>query len=103
MKNAIITEFVKFKGLENRSDEQIITASENFINDFHVKQDGFIDVELIKPFEGNDWMLIFHFENMEKVKAIGEKMRSSKEFGEFATAIVPGSISVSFNHKLKGW
>ena len=102
MKNAIITEFVKFKVLETTTVEQLLTKVD-ILNDFQKKQDGYIDAELVKHVEENLWCLIYHYESMEKVKVIGEKMRSSKVFDEFMPLAVPGSVSVTFYHQLKNW
>ena len=102
MKDTIITEFVKFKVLETTTDEQLILKAD-ILNDFQKKQDGFIDAELVKDTEENAWYFIYHYENMEKVKAIGEKMRNCKEFDEFKTLFVPGSIGVTFYPQLREW
>jgi hypothetical protein len=102
MKDKIITEFVNFKVLETTNVEQLISKAD-ILNDFQKKQDGYIDAELVKGVEGNVWCLIYHYENLEKVKLIGEKMRSSRVFDEFIPLIVPGSLSVTFYHQLKKW
>ena len=102
MKNTIITEFVKFQVLETTTDEKLI-AQTDILNDFQKKQDGFIDAELVKDVDKNEWCLVYHYENMEKVKAIGEKLRNSKEFGAFVPNIVPGTLNITFYHKLKRW
>ena len=99
----MITEFVKFKALETTRDEQLIFKADAMINGFWKKQDGFIDAELVKDVEANAWCFIYHNENLEQLKAGGEKMRNSKEFGEFIPLIVPGSIGVTFFHQLRKW
>ncbi len=98
----IITELVKFKVLETTTDEQLISKAD-ILNEFQKKQDGFIDAELVKDIKEGEWYLIYHYENMEKVKVIGEKMRSSKIFDEFIPLTFPGSLSVNFYQKLKEW
>ncbi len=102
MKDTIITEFVKFKALETTTDEQL-TLKADIFNDFQKKQDGFINAELVKDTGENAWLFIYHYENMEKVKAIGEKLRNCKEFDELKTLFVPGSIGVTFYPQLKEW
>jgi hypothetical protein len=102
MKNEIITEFVKFKVLESTSVEQL-TIKADILNDFQMKQDGYIDAELVKSVDDNSWCLIYHYESLEKVKAIGEKMRSCKVFDEFIPLIVPESLTVTFDRQLKKW
>ena len=88
-----ITEFVEISLPETTTVEQLTEKAENF-NNFLKKQDGYIDGELVQALEGNAWRFVFHFENMEKVKAIGEKMRASSEFAEFKSVI--GKIGVTF-------
>ena len=70
---------------------------------FLQKQDGFIDAELVKAVDGNVWYFIYHIESMEKLKAVGEKLRSSKMFDHITPLIVPGSLSVSFFEQTKKW
>lgn len=102
MKKAMITEFVEVSVPETTTVEQFTEKAES-LNNFLQKQDGYIDGELIKALEDNVWRFVFHFENMEKVKTIGEKMRASTEFNEFRSVIMPGSIGVSFFNQFKSW
>jgi antibiotic biosynthesis monooxygenase (ABM) superfamily enzyme len=102
MKKTMITEFVEIRVSETTTVEQFTEKAENF-NNFLKKQDGYIDGELVKAIEGDTWRFVFHFGNMEKIKVIGEKMRSSSEFNEFKSVIVPGSIGVTFFHLVKKW
>ncbi len=102
MKTTMITEFVEIRVLETATDEQLLAKAE-VLNDFLKMQDGYVDAELLKGIERNIWRFIFHFESMEKVKAIGEKMRSSEEFNDFKTLIVPGSIGVTFFRQERKW
>jgi hypothetical protein len=98
----IITEFVKFRALETTTDELLISKAD-ILNDFQKKQDGFIDAELVKGIKENEWFLICHYENMEKLKITGEKMRGSKVFDEFTPFLEPGSLSVTFCQQIEKW
>ncbi|HNX84684.1 MAG: hypothetical protein GT597_14170 [Bacteroidales bacterium] len=102
MKTKVITEFVKMEVLQTTTEEQLLAKTE-IINQFLRKQDGFIDAELVKAIEGNVWFLIYHIENFEKLKALGEKLRAMKLFDEIIPLIEPGSMSVSFYQKIKTW
>jgi len=102
MKNSIITEFVNFKVPETTTLEQLVSKAGNLI-DFQKKLDGYIDSELVKDVRENEWRFIYHYESLEKLKLIGENLRSSKEFGEFTSLVVPGSINVTFYHGIKKW
>lgn len=102
MKTKVITEFVKMEVLQTTTEEQLLAKTE-IINQFLRKQDGFIDAELVKAIEGNVWFLIYHIENFEKLKALGEKLRAMKLFDEIIPLIEPGSMTVSFYQKIKTW
>lgn len=102
MKTTIITEFVKIEALQTTTDEQLMTKAD-LINGFLQKQDGFIDSELMKALEGNIWYFIYHIENMEKLRIVGEKLRSSKLFDELTPLIVAGSMNISFFNQYKRW
>jgi hypothetical protein len=99
----MITELVNFKALETTTDEQLLLKADIFINGFLKKQEGFIDAELVKDGEGDARCFIIRYESFEKVKAIVAKMGNCKEFDEFKSVIVPGSISVTFQQQLRTW
>ncbi len=102
MKDTIITEFVKFKVLQTTTDDQLMSKADIFY-DFQKNQDGFINAELVKDAEENVWLFIYHYESMEKVKAIGEKLRNCKEFDELKTLFESGSIGVTFCPQFRKW
>jgi hypothetical protein len=102
MKNTVITEFVKIDVLQSVTDEQL-AANADVINGFLQNQDGFIDSELVKALEGNTWYMVYHIESLEKLKVVGEKIRSIKLFDELTPLIVPGSMCVSFFNRIKCW
>lgn len=95
MKSTIITEFVRIEVLQTTTDEQLLSKAD-VINEFLQKQDGFIDAELIKALEGRLWYFIYHIENIEKLRIVGEKIRAMKLFDEITPLIEPGSMNVSF-------
>ena len=98
----MITEFVKFKLSETADEEGLISAADALI-DFQKKENGFIEGELVKHIEQNEWCFVYRYESLKKLKAIGEKMRSCKIFDLFNPLIVPGSLCVTFNVRLRKW
>jgi hypothetical protein len=102
MNNKMITELVRIEVLPSTTEEQILSKV-NMINDFLQNQDGFIDCELVKEMEGNVWLLIYHIENMEKLRAVGQKLRSNKLFDELIPIITTGSMNFSFFNLSKKW
>lgn len=98
----MITEFVKFELLQTTTEEHLLNKAD-LINEFLQKQDGFIDSELVKPFEGNTWYFIYHIENIDKLRVVGEKIRSIKLFNELVPLITAGSMVVTFFNQVKKW
>lgn len=102
MKNTMITELVRIEVLPSTSEEQVL-AKAKLINDFLQNQDGFIDCELVKAMDGNNWYFIYHIENIEKLKVVGEKLRSNKLFDELSPLINAGSMNFSFFNQVNKW
>jgi hypothetical protein len=102
MKNTMITELVKLDVLPSTTNDLVLTKAK-IINDFLQNQDGFIDAELVKAVEGNTWYLIYHIENMEKLRAVGEKLRSNKLFDELSPILVEGSMNFYFFNQVEKW
>ena len=98
----IITEFVRIEVLQTTTRDQLLSKAE-VINSFIREQDGFLDAELIMPIDGNICYFIYHIENMDKLKATGEKLRNNRLFDEITPLIVPGSMSVMFSNQVKKW
>jgi hypothetical protein len=96
----MITELVRIEVLPSTTEEQVLSTA-NLINDFLQNQDGFIDCELVKAMDGNTWYFIYHIENIEKLKAVGEKLRSNKLFDELSPIITMGSMNFSFFNQVK--
>lgn len=102
MKSNVITELLKIEALPGTTMEQVVEKAD-VINSFISQQDGFIDSELVRAVEGNTWYFIYHIENIEKLKAVGEKIRNQRLFGEIFPLIEPDSMKVSFYQKVKTW
>lgn len=102
MKTKIITELAQFKAQETVTDDQIITAVQN-LNEFQKTLDGFIDAELVKHTKENTWHIVFHYQNFDKVQAIGAALRINKVFSDFTSLVLPESLEITFHHQLQTW
>lgn len=102
MKSTVITELLKIEALPGTTPEQVVEKAD-VINSFISQQDGFLDSELVRAVEGNTWYFIYHIENIEKLKVVGEKIRSNRLFGGIMPLIEPDSMKVSFYQKIKSW
>jgi hypothetical protein len=102
MKSTVITELLKIEALPGTTSELVIEKAD-VINSFISLQDGFIGCELVKAVEGNTWYFIYHIENIEKLKVVGEKIRSNRVFAGIMPLIESDSMKVSFYQKVKSW
>ena len=102
METMIITEFVQFETLEKTTNEQLIEAV-NRLNQFQKNLGGLLDAEISRNMKDDSWSIIFHYEDMEKVQAIGAPLRSSQEFMDFNSLIANESLRISFCQQLKTW
>jgi hypothetical protein len=102
MKTTVITESVKIETLQTTTSEQLLDKAD-VINSFLKNQDGFIDAELVKAIEGNTWYFVYHIDNIEKFKAIGEKLRGSRLFNEISPLIDLGGPCVTFFEQVERW
>ena len=97
-----MTELVKFMILSTTTNDQLLLAADK-LNEFQKLQDGFLDAELVKQNNENEWCFIYHYESFEKVKIIGEALRKSGIFNEFMPLIIPDSLSITFHQPIKKW
>lgn len=102
MINSIITELARVETLATTTNEEFL-AKAKLINSFLKQQDGFIDSELIKSLEGNTWYFIFHIENISKLKAVAEILKSNKLFDQITPLITAGSMNFSFFNQIEKW
>jgi hypothetical protein len=102
METKNITEIVQFKALDSTTEEQIVSAADR-LNQFQKAYEGFLDAEIARDMKENSWRIIFHYENFEWVQEIGSHLRSSREFADFNSLVVPESLKITFYQQLKNW
>jgi hypothetical protein len=99
----IITEIATFKSTEDYSDDAFINIVNALENNFHVKQTGYIDTELIKGKEESQWMLIQHWRTMEAAKESSKAFVKSAATETFRNALDPRSVSLHFTKQIQTW
>lgn len=88
--------------MDSTTEEQRVNAVDR-LNQFQKKHDGFLAAEISKDLKEDSWELVFHYENLEKVQAIGTPLRSSKEFMDFSSLIASESLKISFCQQVETW
>lgn len=103
MKNRIITEIVEFKVFPNVSNESVIKNVDFIEINFHTKQKGFIDTELIKGKEEGNWIMIQHWKSLSEAKEASGKMTKSEFTKEFIKIIDKRSVKLQFLEQIQTW
>lgn len=74
MNKNICTEIAEFQVVYGITDEEFGKIVEHLEVNFHSKQKGFIDTELVKVNEDSQWMMIQHWESIEESKEVSKMM-----------------------------
>lgn len=100
---SIATEIVTMKTVTTIAKEVFVNIVEALERDFHAKQPGFIDTELLYNDESADWTMIQHWDSMEELKAASEKMFQDDRAAEFVKALDPASVKMSILPQIGVW
>jgi len=100
---SIITEIVIMKTLEDVKKTDFINIIDGLEKNFHSKQPGFIDSELLYNDETREWIMIQHCISMEDLKSASEKMFKDTAAGSFVKALNPESIKMIMLPQLNTW
>lgn len=100
---SMITELVRMKTAEGITKEDFIAIVDGLEKNYHSKQPGFMDTELIYD-EGNKvWIMIQHWQTREQLKAASKKMFQDSEAEAFVKAIDPKSVEMTICPLIKRW
>lgn len=100
---SIITELVTMKLAVNANKEEFVSIVDNLEKNFHSKQQGFIDTELLYDEGNNLWMMIQHWETKEQLNAASKKMFNDKNAEVFVKSLDPKSVKMTILTQEKVW
>ena len=72
-------------------------------NDFHSKQKGFDDTELIRGRDERTFLMIQHWETMSDCKNVVKKMMKEPLTEEFRQTIDPKTMKMTLSNRLNRW
>lgn len=98
-----ITELVKMKTVEGVSKDGFIKIVDGLEKEFHSKQEGFIDTELIYHEEENEWYMIQHWESKDKLKEASKKMFTDEAAESFVKSLDKKSVKMLILNQIKTW
>lgn len=100
---SIITEIVKMKTVEGVSNEEFIKIVDGLEKEFHSKQKGFIDTELIYHEEEHEWYMIQHWESKDNLKEASKKMFIDENAEAFVKSLDKKSVKMFIFNQIKIW
>ena len=100
---SIITEIVKMKLAVNITKEEFIAIVDGLEKEFHSKQSGFIDSELIYDEQKDIWIMIQHWETAEQLKAASKKIFADSAAEPFVKSLDPKNVTMIISPQLGVW
>lgn len=100
---AITTEIVTMKtnsDIEKNEFKDIVNVLEE---NFHAKQDGFIDTELLYDASANEWIMIQHWASSEQLKTASKKMFQVNEASAFIKSLDRKHVKMKVLPQIKIW
>lgn len=99
----IITEIVTMKLAAVLTKDEFVSIVDGLEKDFHSKQSGFIDSELIYDEKNDTWIMVQHWETMEQLKEASRKIFADSAAEPFVKSLDPKSVKMTIAPRLGAW
>lgn len=103
MNKNVCTEIVDFEAVCGIADEEFVRIVEHLEENFHSKQKGFIDTELVKVNEHSQWMMIQHWDSIEESREASKMMMKTPITETFRQALNPKTVKIRYLSQVKKW
>lgn len=98
-----ITEIVTMQIAEGITQDEFISIVDGLEINYHSKQPGFIDSELMYDESSNFWIIIQHWESKEQIKAASQQMFKDSTAEQFVKSLNPKSVKMTITPQIKTW
>ena len=99
----ISTEIVTMKTIEDITKDDFITIVDELEKNFHSKQPGFIDTELLYNDKTDEWIMIQHWDSLDSMKAASKKMFNNPITEKFVNSINPRTVKMLMLPQIGVW
>lgn len=99
----IITEIVRMKTAEGITKDEFIGIIDGLERNFHSRQKGFIDTELLYHDEENEWYMIQHWNSKDDLKQASKKIFKDKDTGDFVKSLDKQSVKMLILPQIATW
>ena len=100
---SIITEIVTMKLEGNLTKNEFISIVDGLETNFHSKQPGFIDTELLYDEKNDVWIMIQHWQSAEQLKDAARKIFTDSAAEVFVKSVDPKSVKMVIAPQLGQW
>jgi len=100
---SIATEIVTFKTAEGVVRESFIKIVDELERDFHSKEPGFIDTELLYNDKAEEWIMIQHWDSLENMKLASANMFRNPVTAAFVRSLNPKTVNMQRFMQLGSW
>lgn len=97
------TEIVTMKLVIDIPHDEFIQIINDLEENFHSKQPGFLDTELLYNDKSDEWIMIQHWEDLEQMKAASTKMFGNPVTETFVKLVDPKNIKMLMLPQLGRW
>jgi quinol monooxygenase YgiN len=98
-----ITEIVKMKTVEGVGKDEFISIVDGLEKNFHSRQPGFIDTELLYNEEEEEWCMIQHWDSKDDLKAASGKIFKDPAAEAFVKSLNSQSVKMLILPQIKTW
>lgn len=99
----MITELIEFEKKAEITNKQLVEQAEMIVNEFHKKQDGYVDMELISDKTNQHWQMIIHYQSMQDIEKVKENVPKSEVLNDFRNLVIPETMKVTFHNQHGKW
>ena len=99
----MITDIVTMKTIEDISREEFLAIVDGLEKNFHSKQDGFVDTELLEDKKNGQWLMIQHWDSAEQLKSASQKMFLDENAASFIQALDRTTVKMQILPQIKIW
>lgn len=100
---SITAEIVTMKPVGGLTKEQFIDIVDHLEKEFHSKQEGFIDSELLYDEKNNVWYMIQHWESHDQLKTASKNIFIDSSAEIFVKSLEPKSVKMTILPQLSAW
>ncbi|MBP2659832.1 MAG: hypothetical protein H6Q69_2864 [Firmicutes bacterium] len=99
----IIAEIVRMRTVEGIAKDEFIGIVDGLERNFHSRQKGFIDTELLYHDEENEWYMIQHWKSKDDLKQASKKIFIDKDAEDFVKSLDKQSVKMLILPQIATW